>query len=212
MKRTELFHSTSGFGVETPPVTDQSDATRHATQIRDALPMDFTYIDSLRKREGSALGFMPKDAYLSVLEKRRIHDRDRWKYQRIWVTEDNGELTGFCYASFTDDPATIIQIVVQDDARRWHRAMMMESSVDREARNRNLTSIKCRVAYDLESNWYWKAIGYTPIRTVISTWLNQRESASKRPIVIYQKDLGMPLFIDASNPRTEVANTASLFQ
>lgn len=151
-------------------------------------------MDALRKKEGSALGFIPKDAYLSILEKKRIANRERWKYQKIWVTEDNGDLTGFCYASFSDDPATIIQIVVQSDARRWHRAMMMEAAVDGEARERNLTSIKCRVASDLESNFYWRAIGYVPVRTVISTWLNQRESQSRRPITIYHKDLGMPLW------------------
>jgi N-acetylglutamate synthase-like GNAT family acetyltransferase len=151
-------------------------------------------MDALRKKEGSALGFMPKDAYLSVLEKKRIANRDRWKYQRVWVTEDNGDLTGFSYASFSGDPATIIQIVVQQDARRWHRAMMMENAVDAEARERGLTSIKCRVALDLESNHYWKAIGYVPVQTVISTWLNQCESKSKRPIVVYHKDLGMPLW------------------
>ncbi len=164
------------------------------TILRDAVLQDFPYIDALRKKEGSALGFLPKDAYLSVLTRTRICNRDRWKYQRVWVTEDNGDLTGFCYASFTDDPATIIQIVVQDDARRWHRAMMMESAVTTEATERSISTIKCRVALDLESNFYWRAIGYAPISTETSTWLNQRESKSKRPIVIYQKDLGMPLW------------------
>ncbi len=164
------------------------------TTLRDGASSDFAFIDALRKREGSALGFLPKDAYTSVLERRRVSNRDRWKYQRVWVTEDNGQLTGFCYASFSDDPATIIQIVVQEDARRWHRAMMMEAAVDEEARKRSLSSIKCRVAFDLESNWYWKAIGYVPITTVISTWLNQKESKSRRPIIVYQKDLGMPLW------------------
>jgi hypothetical protein len=164
------------------------------TLIREAIPSDFLYIDNLRKKEGNALGFLPKNAYMSVLEKKRIANRDRWKYQKIWVTTDNDDLTGFCYASFNDDPVTIIQIVVQEDARRWHRAIMLESVVVEEAKKRFLTSIKCRVAYDLESNFYWKAIGYNPITTTTSTWLNQKESKSKRPIIVYHKDLGMPIF------------------
>ena len=53
------------------------------TLLRDAVASDFAYIDTLRKKEGSALGFMPKDAYLSVLERRRVSNRDRWKYQRL---------------------------------------------------------------------------------------------------------------------------------
>lgn len=181
------------------------------TLLRHARTSDFGYIDALRKKEGSALGFMPKDAYMSVLERKRVHNRDRWKYQSIWVTEDNGDLTGFCYASFHDDPATIVQIVVQNDARRWHRAMMMEAAVTEEAMKRELSSIKCRVALDLESNWYWKAIGYVPISTVISTWLNQRESQSRRPIIVYQKDLGMPLFSSISIPNRQATDTADLF-
>jgi hypothetical protein len=168
------------------------------TLLREAVPQDFAYIDSLRKKEGSALGFLPKDAYMSVLTKTRIANRDRWKYQKLWVTTDNNDLTGFCYASFANDPATIIQIVVQQDARRWHRAILMESAVCDEAKSRMLTSIKCRVAVDLESNFYWKAIGYNPVETVVSTWLNQKESKSKRPIVVYQKDMGMPLFGEVS--------------
>ena len=67
--------------------------------------------------------------------------------------------------------------------------MKLESEVEKETRERQLWSIKCRVAYDLESNWYWKAIGYTPVENTISTWLNQKESKSKRPIIVYEKML-----------------------
>ena len=159
------------------------------TFVREAKPEDFQYIESLRRKEGSALGFVPKGAYESVLEKRRVANRDRFKYQKLWVTEDNGDLTGFCYASFSQNPASIIQIVVQEDARRWHRAILLECQVEQEARERQLWIIKARVAYDLESNWYWKAIGYIPIEQTTSTWLNQKESKSKRPIIVYEKQL-----------------------
>lgn len=164
-------------------------AVETETNVRDAVSCDWLYIDSLRKREGSALGFIPKDAYTSVLEGRQIANRERHKYQRIIVTEDNGDLTGFCYASFASDWASIIQIVVQSDARRWHRAILMVDLVEAEASKRSNIGIKCRVAIDLESNWFWRAIGYEPERIVTSTWLNQRESASKRPLVLYRKPL-----------------------
>jgi hypothetical protein len=164
------------------------------TFVREATGNDFAYIDSLRKKEGSALGFMPKDAYMSVLEKKRIANRDRWKYQRLWVTVDGGDLTGFCYSSFHKSPATVIQIVVQQDARRWHRAFMLEAEVVAEAKRRGLTGIKCRVAADLESNFYWKAMGYLPTEVCVSTWLNQRESKSKRQIILYYKQIELPLF------------------
>ena len=176
-------------------------AAANETKIREAVGADFAYIDSLRKKEGSALGFMPKDAYLSVLEKKRLANRDRWKYQKLWVTVDGGDLTGFCYASFHKSPATIIQIVVQQDARRWHRALMMEAEVSAEAHKRGLLGIKCRVAADLESNFYWKAMGYSPIQACVSTWLNQRESKSKRQIILYHKQFILPLFSGSSTRR-----------
>lgn len=161
------------------------------TILRDGKPADFFYIDSLRKREANALGFIPKLAYETVLEGRPLRDRDAQAYRnnRILVTEDNGDLTGFCYALFGQSTASITQIVVQDDARRWHRALLMADEVQREAEKRYCTAIKCRVAFDLESNHFWRAIGYEPIKQVTSTWLNQKESKSKRPLILYRKEL-----------------------
>lgn len=166
------------------------------TILREACPSDWLYIDSLRKKEGSALGFIPKDVYLSILERRRIGavDWDNWRYLRVIVTTDNDQLTGFCHVSFASHYAAIHQIVVQEDARRWYRAMLMVNEVEAEAKRRNSFGIKCRVAYDLESNHFWRAVGFVPERQVISTWLNQRESKSKRPLWLYFKDLHNGLF------------------
>jgi hypothetical protein len=166
------------------------------TVLRDGLPSDWLYIDSLRKREGNALGFVPKDLYMAILEQRPIRERDAKVHlnNRVLVTVDNGDLTGFCYCGFPRAYASIFQIVVQSDARRWYRAMLMVDEVEREAKRRGNWGIKCRVAYDLESNHFWKAIGYVPLRQVVSTWLNQRESKSKRPLWLYLKKLDGGLF------------------
>ena len=158
------------------------------TIVRFGAPHDWQYIDSLRKREGAALGFIPKAVYESVLEQRRVANRDRWRYQRIIVTEDNGDLTGFCMWSIHGERSNIFQIVIQADARRWHRAILMTQWVETEARGLKKVGVKCRVAMDLESNIFWRALGYVPVEAVVSTWLNQRESLSKRPLWIYHKD------------------------
>jgi hypothetical protein len=157
------------------------------TICRRGLPQDWLYIDSLRKKEGKSLGFLPKAVYESVLEQARVANRDRWKYQRIIVTVDNEELTGFCMWSIFSDWVKIFQIVVQEDARKWHRAMLMLDWVEAETNDLRKDGVTCRVAYDLESNFWWKAMGYQPTELVTSTWLNQRESQSKRPIWIYKK-------------------------
>lgn len=168
---------------------------RNDTYVRDAIVTDFNYIDSLRKREGSALGFIPKNAYLSVLSGAPVDGRRRYEYSKIYVTVDNEDLTGFVYATFAGMFAHIHQIVVQEDARRWYRASLLETKIDTDAKKYNKQGIECRVAFDLESNYYWRAMGYIPMKQIVSTWLNQRESKSKRPLWHYRKDYGLPLAV-----------------
>ena len=160
------------------------------TKLRDGIASDWLSIDALRKKEGAALGFIPKDAYLSTLEHLPRANRARYRYQRVLVTTDNNDLTGFTYTSYASDWASIIQIVVRPDARRWQRALLMAEEVERDARRFGKHGITCRVACDLESNFFWRAIGYEPITQVVSTWLNQRESKSKRPLWVYRKPIG----------------------
>src|SRR3990167_1799892 len=164
-----------------------ADMPTFGTVVKDATPKDWLYIDSLRKKEGGALGFIPKSVYVSILERNRAGGRARYLYSRLLVTVDNDDLTGFCYVSYAEQWAKIFQIVVQCDARRWHRALMMASVVEGDAERFGKQGVACRVAYDLESNWFWRAMGYTPVKQVISTWLNQRESKSRRPLWEYRK-------------------------
>lgn len=165
------------------------------TIVRPAIITDLKYIDSLRKKEGKALGFIPKATYQSVITKCPIDGRKRFRYSRLTVCEDDQVLTGFCYSSFSDQYVChIFQIVVQEDARRWARASLLEQDVRQEANRWQKSGITCRVAYDLESNFFWRAVGYEPIKKVTSTWLNQRESKSRRPLWLYYYDLGLPLF------------------
>jgi hypothetical protein len=164
------------------------------TVLKYAEPGDFAYIDSLRKKEGNALGFIPKAVYEGILGRCNADGRNRWRYSDILVTVDNRDLTGFCLVSYSGDMAKIFQIVVQQDARRWHRALMMAEEVERQALEHGKRGVTCRVAFDLESNWFWRAIGYIPVKQVTSTWLNQGESKSRRPLWHYQKNIGNSLF------------------
>jgi len=163
------------------------------TKLRGGCGNDWLYIDSLRKSEGKSLGFIPKDAYLSVLESKRLSNRERFRYQDILLTLDDEDTTGFCYVSYSGDYCKVIQIVVQQDARRWERATMLLTEIEDRAKKRGNLGVMCRVAYDLESNWFWLASGYYVVNKVVSTWLNQKESKSKRPLLVYQKCFS-PLF------------------
>ena len=157
------------------------------TILRNGYSEDFIYIDHLRKKEGSALGFIPQDVYISILENRRVGNRDRWKYSDIILTEDNGDRTGFCYYTYANNDVHIQQIAIQKDARRMQRAVMMLDHVEKEAKRMGKTSITARVAVDLESNLFWSGCGYKIVNTMKSTWLNRGESKSKRPLHYYVK-------------------------
>jgi len=157
------------------------------TYLVEAKEGDFLFIDSLRKKEGKALGFIPKAVYESVIEKRRVANRDRWKYSKILITIDNGERTGFCYITYAKQDLHIQQIVIQKDARRWLRAKMMLDYSEVMCKSLGKTAITARVAVDLESNLFWVSCGYNIAATTTSTWLNQKESKSKRPLHYYIK-------------------------
>ena len=87
------------------------------------------------------------------------------------------------------------QLAVRQDARRMTRALLLMDTMEEEARRRGNPFIRARVAYDIEANFFWRAAGYEPVNTVTSTWLNIRESKSRRPLIVYDKALDqLPLF------------------
>ena len=159
------------------------------TILRYATMDDVKYIDSLRKKEGDALGFMPIQSYYDAIGLNENLKRHRYRYAELLVTIDNNDYTGFCYVSYAGKECKIFQIVIQEDARRLYRAMLIINHVERQCRIREVGVITCRVAMDLESNFFWRAIGFIPVKEVISTWLNQKESKSKRPLWIYRKEV-----------------------
>ena len=157
------------------------------TILREGIINDFLYVDSLRKKEGKALGFIPKSVYESILLKKKVANRNRFLYSQIILTEDNNQNTGFCYFTYSGQDLHIQQIVIQNDARRLHRALMLLDYVEKIAKQKGKTAITCRVAIDLESNKFWSACGYNIQATTISTFLNRKESKSKRPLHYYIK-------------------------
>lgn len=169
------------------PVKGKIHGVREGTILRAALPKDIIFVDSLRKKEASALGFIPKVHYDNIVENRPINGLAAHRHSELIVTEDNKQLTGFSLISYTADLAKIVQICVQRDARRWHRALLMIDHIEAEAKKRVKRGVTARVAYDLESNIFWKAVGYTVVDKVVSTWLGRRSSSSKRPLFIYEK-------------------------
>tara|TARA_R110000822_G_scaffold80191_2_gene191216 strand:- start:637 stop:1188 length:552 start_codon:yes stop_codon:yes gene_type:complete len=157
------------------------------TFLREADEKDFLFIDSLRKKEGKALGFIPRAVYDSILQKERVGNRDRYKYSEIIKTVDNLDNTGFCYYTYSGNDLKIQQIVIQNDARRVNRALMMLDHVEKRAKELGKTHVTARVAIDLESNMFWAGCGYSIINQMTSSFLNRKESKSKRQLHYYSK-------------------------
>lgn len=189
-----------------------TDSIACETTVRRATAADLIYVDSLRKKEASALGFITKQCYEHIVDPNCVGVRRCGDGASLFVTEDNGDLTGFCYSSFNAGLMSIFQIVVQEDARRWHRASLLLDAVESEAARLNAERIKARVAIDLESNHFWRAMGFVPVAITNGTFLNQREAKRKRPIAVYIKDRGPTLFdlneiaVSLDQPRILVAS------
>jgi hypothetical protein len=161
--------------------------------IRSATINDLKAVDSLRKADGDCLGFLPIQKLEHIVNLTLDRGRRRFLYESLWVEEEMpGEITGYVLAGFHREGAKIEQICVRQDARRMERAIALEAVVDTEARARLKPRIRCRVAFDIEANFFWKAIGYTAITTTASTWMNHGESKSKRPLIVYDKILCQP--------------------
>jgi len=164
-------------------------------EVRFANLKDLPYIVNLSKRENSSLGFIPKVAYEAAIT--GIKKGKRWSdvcNDRLFVILANGDLVGFCLASF-GNPFTktrrgkIAQICLQEDARKVSRGKMLLDCVRAYGATIGCCNFKCGCADDLESNFFWLSVGWNKIyqRQGIShknTWLE----TSDRKINIYIKN------------------------
>jgi len=134
--------------------------------IRFAELADVPYIVDLSKRESSSLGFIPKMAYTAAIT--GIKTGKRWSNicnDRMWVCVNNGDLLGFCLASFgnpnsKDRRGKIAQICLQNDARKLTRGKLLLCEVVGYAAGIGCHNMGCGCADDLESNIFWKAMDW----------------------------------------------------
>ena len=169
-----------------------------ATVVRPATRWDLPAIEALRRADSSDLGFVPKAKYEHIVLRTSDRGRERWKYEWLIVCTDNGDVTGFLLAGYHRDGGKIEQVCVRNDARRMERALRLVAVCEDEARKRGSRRIRCRVAADIEANYFWRAAGFEPVATTTSTWLNVRESVSKRPLIVYDKPLDQGLLFGPS--------------
>jgi predicted GNAT superfamily acetyltransferase len=157
------------------------------TVVRDATSADLAAVEALRRADGADLGFIPQARYEHIVLKTLDRGRPRWEYERLFVSIDAREITGFLLGSLGKLGGKIEQVCVRADARRMERALALTDCLEAQARSRGIPLVRCRVAHDIEANLFWSAAGYLPIGMTMSTFLNTRASKSRRPIIQYEK-------------------------
>ena len=170
-------------------------STLEETIVREALITDIQYVVSLSKKESFSLGFIPKMAYESAIT--GIKKGKRWSpvcNDKLFVCTVNNDLVGFCLASFGKANSVyrkgkIAQICLQEDARKFERGRLLLSEVINWGKFLGTLSFDAGCADDLESNFFWKAMGWNKVGSRFgighqNTWVQ----TSKRKINIYTYD------------------------
>jgi hypothetical protein len=162
--------------------------------IRFAEVDDLPYINDLSKKESKSLGFIPNPAYMSAIT--GIKTGKRWSLvcnDKLFVCECNGDLVGFCLASFGHRERNVMtrqgkiaQICLQTDARMLQRGRLLLNTVITYGESIYTFNWLCGCADDLESNIFWRAMGWHKVgqRKGISS-KNTWKQTSKRDINIY---------------------------
>ena len=171
------------------------DVVNDLGNVKQAVLEDIPYVISLSKKENNSLGFIPKMAYEAAIT--GIKTGERWSNvcnDKLFVIECNGDLVGFCLASFgipnaISKKGKIAQICLQTDARKFLRGRKLLDTVVEYGYTQGTLAFSAGCADDLESNLFWQAMGWVKIaqRYGIShknTW----KQTSQRLINIYRYD------------------------
>jgi N-acetylglutamate synthase-like GNAT family acetyltransferase len=158
----------------TPPPTAASNCTYQLTPTRTpgilskATIRDLRYIDSLQKKFGRSLGFLPTQALEVNLQLGNVD-----------LCLENGEPAGYllCRPVLSWQPglASIVQAAVQMDAQRRHHGLALLLRIEEEARNRGQVGIQANCAIGVEANEFWAAAGFKPIAHLTPATKSQRE-------------------------------------
>jgi GNAT superfamily N-acetyltransferase len=124
--------------------------------VRTSCASDMLLIDKLQKENSNAVGFIQKsiwDRYVFGGERNFV----------VFICEANNDPVGYVLITPGKRPysyAKIQQIAIRNDARRLHygSALLDVCRQYCQANNRIGFTLRCRI--DLESNNFWKALGF----------------------------------------------------
>ena len=125
------------------------------SRVRLATTADLAAIDSLRRAEQEAVGFIPMSRYESEIEARR---------RTLFVMRENNDPVGFLFWTRGWPIGTVQQIVIRDDARRQERgaALIATAAEQMGAEGRKGITLRCRAS--LGAVDFWRALGFAVVR------------------------------------------------
>ena len=169
--------------------------TRGDLIVRTSTINDWIFIDHLQKQNTHAIGFFPRSAF----------EKGFWSGLQnsvLLICEKNADPVG--YLSFTSGHgfmsyARIQQMVVRNDARRldYGSALIAVSKDFCNTFNRRGFTLRCRI--DLDSNAFWKALGFVQYGIAEKGSINHTGMIASNDINLYKLDcndvtLSIPLF------------------
>lgn len=122
-----------------------------AGPVRAATPADLAYVVALQKRNGEALGFIPRAALAEKID-----------LGRIWLARENGDPAGFLHhGSLAVPEVRVFQAAVQYDARRRHLGLALVADLVARARAAGGRAVSLRCLDFLDANDFWTAAGFS---------------------------------------------------
>jgi hypothetical protein len=135
-------------------------------EVRPATLADMKYITSLANKESKSIGFIPKSAYEAAITGTKPSEH-RWSdtcNDKIYICSENNDPVGFVMMSY-GIRAKVNQICIQEDARLLERGHALLQSGINHATSRGIHDFGCGCADDLESNYFWNAMGWQKVGT-----------------------------------------------
>lgn len=141
-----------------------------------ATSKDLKFIDSLQRKFGRSLGFLPTAALVANLEQSNVD-----------LAMENEEPAGYllCRPRLSWQPllASIVQAAVAMDAQRRHHGLALLLQVEERARAAGQVGIQANCAVGVEANEFWAAAGFKPIAHLTPA------TKSGREIICWRKPL-----------------------
>jgi len=129
---------------------------------------DLKFIDSLQKKFGRSLGFLPTAALEKNLEDGNVD-----------LCLENGDPAGYllCRPRLSWQPllGSIVQAAVCMDAQRRHHGLALLLKVEERGRAAGQLALQANCAVGVEANEFWAAAGFKPIAHLTPATVSQRE-------------------------------------